>query len=87
MRMQTQLEQQKHKIKKMRNEQASTFSDKIEIENLFLDCIDENRKEVLRHFTQRHGGEDQTAGGTQRKRGPAGAGDQFKNISTKILID
>ena len=50
-RMQTQLDQQKQKIKKMRNVQASTFSDKIEIENLFLDCIDENRKEVLRHFT------------------------------------
>ena len=58
----------------MRNEQASTFSDKIEIENLFLDCIDENRKEVLRHFTQRHS-EDQTAGTNPKKRGPAGAGD------------
>ena len=59
----------------MRNEQASTFSDKIEIENLFLDCIDENRKEVLRHFTQRNS-EDQTASAAgTRRRGPSGASD------------
>lgn len=83
--MQTQLDQQKQKIKKMRNVQASTFSDKIEIENLFLDCIDENRKEVLRHFTQRHSEDPRAA--YNKKRGAAGANDQFKNISTKILVD
>lgn len=38
----------------MRNVQASTFSDKTELEDLFLDCIDENRKDVLRHFTNNH---------------------------------
>ena len=38
----------------MRNQQASTFSDKSELENLFLDCIDENRKDVLRNFTNGH---------------------------------
>ena len=83
--MQTQLDQQKHKIKKMRNVQASTFSDKTELEDLFLDCIDENRKDVLRHFTNNH-----STGGyskPMRSRGPAGASEQFKNISTKILID
>ena len=84
-RMQTQLDQQKQKIKKMRNEQASTFSDKTELENLFLDCIDENRKDVLRHFTNGHS--QRAVRGSGRLRGAAGSSEQFKNISTKILID
>lgn len=71
----------------MRNEQAATFSDKIEIENLFLDCIDENRKEVLRHFTQRHSEDLSALAAAPKRRGPSGANDQFKNISSKILID
>lgn len=75
--------------------QASTFSDKSELENLFLDCIDENRKDVLRHFTNNHSqagaahakpGKSGTASGGLR-RGPLGASEQFKSISTKILID
>jgi len=78
----------------MRNVQASTFSDKSELENLFLDCIDENRKDVLRHFTNNHSqagaappkpGKSGTASGLRR--GPLGASEQFKSISTKILID
>ena len=39
------------KNKKLRNKQAGAFSDKSEVENLFLDCVDENRKEVLKLFT------------------------------------
>lgn len=69
----------------MRNEQASTFSDKTELENLFLDCIDENRKDVLRHFTNGHS--QGAVRGSGRLRGAAGSSEQFKNISTKILID
>ena len=83
-RMTSQLDQQKLKIKKMRNVQASTFSDKSELENLFLDCIDENRKDVLKHFTNSH---SQNQGAESKRRGASGASTQFKNISTKILID
>ena len=82
----------------MRNEQASTFSDKTELENLFLDCIDENRKDVLRHFTNSHTGSSMipnssgsrsSIGGRLRASAPGagGASEHFKNISTKILID
>lgn len=76
----------------MRNVQASTFSDKSELENLFLDCIDENRKDVLRHFTNNHsqGGAAPAKSGKSSaglRRGPLGASEQFKSISTKILID
>jgi len=54
LQMQAKLGQEKQRIKKMRNVQASSYSDKSELENLFLDCIDENRKDVLRNFTNGH---------------------------------
>lgn len=69
----------------MRNQQASTFSDKSELENLFLDCVDENRKDVLRNFTNSHA----VQGGAARllKMRSSGGDQQYKNISTKILVD
>ena len=54
LRLQASLNTLKQKNKKLRNVQASAFSDKSELENLFLDCVDENRKDVLRHFTNSH---------------------------------
>ena len=47
------LEKVKQKIKKARNKQASNFSDKSELENLFLDCVDENKKDVIRAIIER----------------------------------
>lgn len=51
LKLQLKVDKQKQKNKKLRNKQAGAFSDKSEIENLFLDCVDENRKEVLKLFT------------------------------------
>ena len=54
MKLSLKVDRQKQKNKKLRNAQAGAFSDKSEIENLFLDCVDENRKEVLKLFTNSH---------------------------------
>ena len=62
----------------MRNAQAGAFSDKSEIENLFLDCVEENRKEVLKLFTNSYASKSQGKSKTMNTYG---------NISTKILID
>ena len=51
LKLQLKVDKQKQRNKKLRNKQAGAFSDKSEIENLFLDCVDENRKEVLKLFT------------------------------------
>lgn len=73
----------------MRNVQASKFSDKSELENLFLDCIDENRKDVLRNFTNGHA----VQGGAAKllkmrsSKGSTAVDQQYSSISTKILID
>lgn len=53
-RLQAKFENQKNKNKKLRNQQAGALCDKSELENLFLDAIDENRKEVLKHLTNSH---------------------------------
>lgn len=39
--------------KKLRNKQASNFTDKSELENLFLDCVDENKKDVIRQIVEK----------------------------------
>lgn len=88
MRLQTNLDQQKLKNKKLRNVQASAFSDKSELENLFLDCVDENRKDVLRHFTNSHVSMSQIKGQTTKTmRASRDTKQNFGNISSKILID
>ena len=38
----------KSKNKRIRNKQAEEHTEKSEYENLFLDCVDECKKEVLR---------------------------------------
>lgn len=39
---------------KLKNAHAVDFSEKTEVENLFLDCVDECKKEVLRKKTLLH---------------------------------
>ena len=78
LKLQMKVDRQKAKNKKLRNAQAGAFSDKSEIENLFLDCVDENRKEVLKLFTNSYANS-----ATQK----ASAMQTYGNISTKILID
>ena len=73
------VDRQKAKNKKLRNAQAGAFSDKSEIENLFLDCVDENRKEVLKLFTNSYA--------NSATQGRSSAMQTYGNISTKILID
>ena len=38
---------------KARNKQAQNFTDKSELENLFLDCVDENKKDVIRTIIEK----------------------------------
>ena len=49
--MQKKLDTEKKTNSKIKNSMALDHSDKTEIENLFLDCVDECKKEVLRKKT------------------------------------
>ena len=49
-RLTAKLDSLKVKNKKLKNEQACDFSEQAELENLFLDCVDESKKEVLRRI-------------------------------------
>jgi hypothetical protein len=52
------LELAKHRNKKARNKQASKFTDKSELENLLLDCVDENKKDVIRQMIEKQANPD-----------------------------
>lgn len=52
------LETLKHKNMKARNKQAHNFTDKSELENLFLDCVDENKKDVIRTIIEKQANRD-----------------------------
>lgn len=71
-RLQAKCESQKNKNKKLRNKQAGALCDKSELENLFLDAIDENRKEVLKHLTNSHNNNKGALGTKVIKRGGPG---------------
>ena len=48
------LELLKFKNVKVRNKQAREFTDKSELENLFLDCVDESKKDVIKSILEKH---------------------------------
>lgn len=48
------LEMLKFKNVKVRNKQAREFTDKSELENLFLDCVDESKKDVIKSILEKH---------------------------------
>lgn len=54
-----QLEQQKKSNSRIKNSCALDYSEKSEVENLFLDCIDECKKELLKKKSMSHGGHSQ----------------------------
>jgi hypothetical protein len=49
--MQKKLEYQKKMNNRLKSAQAINISEKTEVENLFLDCIDETKKKILRKKT------------------------------------
>lgn len=40
---------------KLRSSCAQDYSEKSEVENLFLDCVDESKKEILKKKSMSHG--------------------------------